>query len=593
MRKRANHLYKFGRFSLDAVSGLLWRDAIPVSIPPKAIDTLLLLVQNNGRVLRKDELMKALWPSSFVEESNLTQYIFLLRKTLEENPNEHRFIVTVPRRGYRFVGSVREIWDEGTASDIVMWSQSKPEYTVKALKAIAVLPFKPIAAEASDPYLGMGMADAIITKLSHVRGVRVRPTSAVLKYTNPGHDLRTVGRELGVDLVLDGRIQKVGESIRVTVQLVTVPEDSVLWAGKMEENFLNIFAVQDSVSEQVARALTLQLTAEEKRQLTKRYTESTEAYQAYLRGRYFWNKRSEEGFKKAIECFEKAIEADPGYALAFAGLADCYNLLSYYHGVAPKEVFPKARAAAAKAIEMDDQLAEAHASLGLVRADYDWDWQGAEEEYQKSIALNPTYAVAHSWYAEYLTAMGRHDEAMAEIQRAQQLDPLSLFINRDVGWVLYMQRQYDRAMAQLQDTLEIDPNFASAHWFLGWVYEQDGLLEEAIAEFRKSMSLSEGNSRMLAEIGYALARSGKRSEAQRVLEELKELSKRRYVVPYEIAIIYIGLGEKDQAFQWLDKTCEDRNCDLIFLRVEPKLDSLRSDARFADLIGRLGLSSSA
>ncbi|MGI8836215.1 MAG: winged helix-turn-helix domain-containing protein [Pyrinomonadaceae bacterium] len=645
--------YDFGSFRIDATKRLLLRDDQVVPLKPKAFETLLLLVQNSDRVMEKDELMKALWPNSFVEEANLTQHISLLRKALGESPTEHRYIVTAPGRGYRFVADVREPGDNGgehepkastfpsppkeetetgvpgTAQqdfrqqplkisgavkrDTRWWPSrtllavsliiltvalsytwiagrlKEPEAST-TVRSIAVLPFKTLGVEAGEEYLGLGISDALINRLGNIRQVVVRPTNAVRKYTDPGQDPLVAGRELGVDAVLDGNIQRSGDHVRVTVLLISVSTGATLWSETFDEKYTNIFTVQDRVSEQASRALTLELTGEEKRLLTKRHTNNAEAYQAYLKGRFFWNKRSEEGYTKAIEHFEQAIEQDHDYGQAYAGLADAYALLgSMGNTVLPRrEAMPRAKAAALKALEIDDTLAEAHTSLAFVRMHYEWDWLAAEREFKRAIEINPNYVTAHHWYAYYLAAMERMDEAIAEIKRAQEIDPLSLIISTDVAEMFYYARQYDRAIEQSQKTLEMDANFALAHRGLGWAYLQKGMHKEATASFQRAVSISGGRIDTIASLGYAYATSGRQSEALTILSELKERAGRNYVAPHEIAIIYASLNEKDQALAWLEKAYEERSGSLILIKVEPSLDPLRSDPRFADLVRRVG-----
>lgn len=440
-------------------------------------------------------------------------------------------------------------------------------------------------AESRDELLEMGMADTLITRLSNIRQVIVRPMSAVRKYTELEQDAVAVGREQRVDAILEGRIQRSGDKVRVTVRLVKVADEAMLWAGQFDEKFTDIFAVQDSISERVAAALALKLTGEEQKRLTKRYTDNTVAYQLYLKGRYNWNKTTEEGLKKAIDFFNQAIEKDPSYALAYAGLADAYTSLDWYGVLSTKEANPRAKAAAIKALEIDETLAEAHASLAAVRQ-YEWDWAGAEREYQRAIGLNPNYAVAHQWYGVYLAYMGRMDEGIAEMTRAQELDPLSLAINAQLGFLFYLARRYDQAIEQCQRTLEMEPSYEEARIYLAWIYVQKGMYEEAIAQYQK---LKGDIPDVLAMLGAAYAVSGQRGKARDVLAKLKEISQRRYVPPVFVAAIYTGLGDKDQAFAWLEKAYEDRDESFVGLKVLPLFDLLRSDQRFADLLRRMGL----
>jgi tetratricopeptide (TPR) repeat protein len=425
------------------------------------------------------------------------------------------------------------------------------------------------------------MADALITKLSNIRQISVRPTSAVLKFADAGRtDPVAAGRELTVDSVLEGSIQRAGDRVRVTVQLVSVRESRPLWAHSFDERLTDIFAVQDSISAQVAQALTLKLTGEEQRLLAKRYTENVEAYQSYLRGRFFWNKRNAESLDKSITYFNEAIMRDPAYALAYAGLADAHSVIGFYQfgKLPPEESYQKAKAAALKALELDDSLAEAHASLALSVGDVDGDEAAAEREFKRAIELNPNYATAHHWYSDFLATAARPDEAMNEIKRALELDPLSLVINATLGERLYQARRYDEAIAHLRKTLEMDANFGPAHYLLGLALEQKGLYEEAISELSKARTLSGNNPWMVSALGHTLALSGKRNEAQRVLTELRELSKVRHVTPYDFAIVYQGLGQPNEVKEWLQKLRKE-NLGRT-LHNDPRMDALQQDARF-------------
>jgi DNA-binding winged helix-turn-helix (wHTH) protein/TolB-like protein len=644
MSRPVKQFYEFDRFRLDTVKRTLLREGEPVPLMPKAFDTLLALVQNSGRVLEKDELMQTLWPDTIVEENNLTQNISALRKALGESPTEHRYIVTIPGRGYRFVANVKEVGEEGAelileehtssravieeeetqtsdlrlqtsdlvspshrrsivpmpsrlivvllvgliASLIYVWhsSQTKPPETGVAVRSIAVLPFKPLSTDGSDEHLGLGMADTLITKLSNLRQLVVRPTSAVRKYTSPEQDPVAAGREQKVEAVLEGSIQRSGEKIRVTVRLLKVRDGRPLWAYQCsEQQCTDLFAVQDSISEEVAQALLLALTGEEKKRLTKHYTENAEAYEAYLKGRYFWNKRTAEGFQKAIDYFQKAIDIDPNYALAYAGLADSYILMKIFNypqtGETLQGLEAKARAAAERSLEIDDTLAEAHTSLGLIG--------GIEREYKRAIELNPNYATAHHWYALYLSDRGRFDEAIAEIRRAQEIDPLSLVINSDIGIVYIAGRQYDQAIEHFKKAIEMDPNYPDAHAMLGWAYVLKGMYDEGIPEFQKAGALFGG---AIVPIGliYAHGISGNKREALKLLAKLKRLTKQDHtqIRWAHWVLIHIGLGEKDKAFEALERAYREGENIKPMLNA-PASDPLRSDPRFTDLLRRVGL----
>lgn len=651
--KPAKCIYEFGPFSLNPEEHILLRDNMPVALRPKEFAVLLALVEVHGRVCTKNDLLERVWPGQYVEEGNLNRQISTLRNVLGDTADQPLYIATIPKVGYRFTASVREIREE--SSDIVIeshtiarvvteeelindqneleskqaphalltdgekqtnrkqwwtfgiaavflvvltlgfayaWrSRNSIEKNVRATpRSLAVLPFKPIGDADDEQYLGLGMADALITKLSNIKELNIRPTSAVRKYDTPEQNPVAAGRELRVDAVVQGSVQRIGERIRVTVQLVSVHDGAPLWAEKFDEQFTNIFAVQDRISEQVALALPLTLSTAEKEMLSKRYTANSEAYQLYVKGRYFSDKRTEEGLQKGLEYFQQAINLDANYALAYAGLADSNLLLAMYGALPPKDSLPKAKAMATKALEKDRDLAEAHISLAFARMTNDLDWSGAEVEFKRAIELNPNHATARHWYAEYLAAVGRHDEAIVEIKRAQELDPVSLIIHTEVGRHFYYARQHDRAIDELRKAIEMDPNFARAHQYLGRAYEQRGMYEEAVVECQKAWQL-DNTPRTLSFLGYANARSGKTGSAQKILEELKELSKQRYVSPYWIAVVYSGLGDKNGAIEWLEKLYEERSGFLIFMKVEPIFDPLRSDSRFQDLLRRVGLNS--
>lgn len=572
----ANHpggvSYTFGPFLLNPRERLLQRSGLPVHLTPKAFEILLALVENEGRLMGKEELIERVWPDSFVEEGSLAVNISVLRRALGERQSGQKYIENVSGRGYRFVAAV------GKAGG----SRKSSGYT----HSIAVLPFRVISAEADDEYLGLGMADALITKLSRIRQVVVRPTSAVMRYLPAPADPVAAGRGMYVDAVLEGHIRRSGRQIRVTAQLLNVENGTVLWAEKFDQEFVGIFSCEDSISEHVTQALRLRLTRPETRQLTKQHTSNGEAYHLYLRGRYLWNSRTPDNLRKAAGYFEKAVEADPAFALAHAGLADTYILLNTLR---PEEAMPKAKAAALRALEIDDTLAEAHSALAFVLENYNWEWEEAEREYKLAVELNPNYATARQWFAEHLAAMGRHEEAIAEIQRAHMLDPLSLSISNSVARQFYFARQYERAAEQCRHTLEMDSNFIPAHYRLGGIYLQMGRYEEAVAEYQLALKLSGGALVILTELAYAYAMAGEREHPREVLDELKRLARERYVEPSYFAQIYIGLDDRDEAFEWLQKTRAERLPLIMYLKADPIFDRLRPDPRFAELLRQVGL----
>jgi tetratricopeptide (TPR) repeat protein len=404
-------------------------------------------------------------------------------------------------------------------------------------------------------------------------------------------DLRMVGHELGTRAILVGRVSQRGDNLSISTELVDVRDNRQIWGEQYNQKFADILSVQKEISQQISEKLQLRLTREEKKRLTNHNTDNTAAFHTYLRGRYFWNKRTPEEIQKSIEYFERAIAEDPSYALAYAGLADAYAVLGAveYGGLAPRDATLKAKAAALKALEIDATLAEARTALANIKFTYEWDWPGAEREFKGVIELNPSYAMAHHWYAHYLAAMGWFDEALAEEKRAQELDPLSLVINTHVGMVFYYSRRYDQAIEQCQKTLELDPHFVQARLALGVAYEKKARLEEAMTEFQKASVLSGGNPTTLAMLAHAHALSGKKNEAIKILDELQALRDKQFVSPVHLAIVYLGLGEKDRVFEWLERAYEERSNYLVYLKVEPIADNLRSDPRFIALLKKVGL----
>jgi TolB-like protein/DNA-binding winged helix-turn-helix (wHTH) protein/tetratricopeptide (TPR) repeat protein len=658
--------YVFDDFTLDVDRGCLWRAGQEIKLRYKSFEALKYLVERSGRVVGKEEMMRALWPDAFVTDDSLVQCLIEARRALGEDAQ--RYVKTVPRRGYLFNAPVRESdlsasgapkpgpsaqveaasaviekqehneeiafpedaerndaqgaasgsshsrWRLNSAvlpaviiatllmaglAAALVWRSSgpKPVKTVAEVRSIAVLPFRSIDAGSGDEYLGLGMADDLITRLSNLRHVTVRPTSAVRKYVggeaNPPNPV-VAGQELDVDSVLEGSIRRSGERIRVTVQLVNVRDGAPLWAEKFDKKFTDILSVQDAVAEQVSQALLLQLSGDEQRLLTKRYTNNVEAYKRYLEGRYFLSRRTEAGYQKCLESFQQAIKLDQRYAPAYAGLADAHTIMGLYVYalLRPHETFPKAKEAAGESLRIDGALGETHAALGYAKLNYDWDWMEAERELKRAIDLKPDYSASQHYYSHYWMAMGRVEESLAASLRAIDLDRFDLTLNAHLGWHYLYAREYDRAVEQLLKTIELDPNFVTSYLYLGFVYEQKGMNEAAIAEFSKAVARSGDGRRpvMEAALGHAYAAAGRRVEAQRAIEGLKMAAERRYISPYSIAVIYLGLGDKEQAFAWLNRAYQERDNWLIYLNVEPRLDPLRSDPRFNDLLRRVGLS---
>jgi adenylate cyclase len=408
-------------------------------------------------------------------------------------------------------------------------------------------------------------------------------------YKGKDSDARTIGAALGVRAIFKGRVMQRGDELEVSAELVDARDDSHIWGQRYDRKLADVFALQDDVAKEMTTALRLRLTGEDQKRLGKSYTANAEAYQDYLKGRYWWNKRNEEGLNKGIEYFQQAIAKDPTYSLAYAGLSDCYSLLPTYAPVPPKEAYPKAKEAALKAVEIDDTLAEAHTSLAHTKTIGDWDWSGGEREFQRAVELNPNYASAHQWYGVALEVMGRSEEAITEEKRAVELDPLSLINNRQLGSGLLMARRYDQAIEQVRKTLELDPNFVPAHGTLGDAYLFKSMYKEGIAEFQKALAISPNNTAALSQLGCAYALAGRKADSQKVLDQLTKASKQTYVPAYQMAYSYVALGEKDKAFEWLEKAYEDRSLGASPFKLNPIFDPLRSDPRFADLLRRMNL----
>jgi serine/threonine-protein kinase len=468
----------------------------------------------------------------------------------------------------------------------------------RSIDSLAILPLINMSGDTDAEYLSDGITETLINNLSKLPKLRVMARSTVFRYKGQATqrlqnvstpDPIQVGLDLGVRAVFIGRVFQRDDALVIKAELVDASDGSHLWGGQFTREMKDIFAIEEEISQEITERLRLKLTGAQKKQLAQRYTENTEAYQLYLKGRYHWNKRTQEGITKGVEFFDKAIALDPNYALAYAGLADCYNLLASYSTMSPRTAFLRAKATAMRALKLDPNLAEANASLAHIRFWYEWDWLGAERDFKKSLELNPSYGTAHLWYALYLIAMERVDEAIAEVKLAQELDPLSLVINLNVSRVLYFARAYDQAAEHCLKTLDMYPGFFLAHRRLGQIYERKQMYEEALAEFEKALTREAANSETISVKGYTLASAGRTNEAERALEELKELSKQIYVSPYSLSRVLFGLGRYDEAFEYLEKTYQERHGILVYLKVEPLFDDLRSDPRLISLLERLNL----
>ena len=638
-------IYEFDEFRVDVAKRLLTKgDGEPIPLTPKVFDTLLYLVRHNGKVIEKDELMREIWTDSIVEENNLNKNISILRRVLGEKPGEQRFIITIAGHGYRFVPEVKAIVNfrsgiadskteetvskndtEKTENQITNYAGQKPEdknptrnrkskiqirqwtaafavlsvfvlgaagvylwrgneKSVNApIKTLAVLPFKPLVMENRNEVLEFGLADSLISKLSGSEEIVVRPLSAIRRYSSVEQDSLTAGRELAVESVLDGTIQNWGDRIRISAKLLRTRDGKQLWAGQFDEKFTDIFAVQDSISEKVAAALKIRLGRNEK----KHSTENVEAYQLYMKGRYHIAKLTPSDIRTSIPYFQQAIDIDPQYALAYTGLAQAYGVLGISSELPTAEAFPKARAAEQKALEIDDTLGEAHIALCMETFWYGWDWQAADKECRRAVEIDPNNAEFHGHYAALLSNTGRHEEALAEAKRSRELYPLDLIQNALEGQYLLHSGRVDEALNSLRKTMELEPNFWMPHLYAASAYIEKGMFAEAIAESGKEKELSGFNTIPFGT--YALAKSGKRDEARAALKELLKLSATKYVSPYNIAVIYKALDERDKALEWLEKGYAQRDPKMTFLKVEPKWNNLRNEPRFIDLIQRMNL----
>jgi len=644
-------VYEFAEFRLDAKSHRLFRLAggSPVPLTPKAVELLLVLVRSGGRVVTKDELLEAVWEQSFVEEANLSQTIFVLRKALGENTKAPRFILTVPNRGYQFIATVKEVSPppdmDGLASENIRVDGavqspqptahspqvqspaleiqiSKPDVqsqktarviwlavplvlllafgvywfyptaqpaTVSEIRSIAVLPFEDLSEGQTEKYLGVSLPDALVKKFSGLRQITVRPTRTVLKYAESREEASTIGRELRVDAVLDGRIQRVGDRVRVSVQLVRTSDNAILWTENFDDDFTNFFAVQDSISQQVVKSLALQLNDTEREQFNRRGTTNLAAYQEYLRGRFFWNKRSADTLHKAIEHFQRASALDPNFAQAHAALAETYVIYNFYAAEYDGDAFPKGRASATRALEIDGELAEAHAALGLVKSQYDFDWDGAEKSYLRAIELNPSYPTARQWYGEFLAFRSRTDESLAQLHKAIELDPTSLSTNSAPALPLLLSQQYQKALDVADKVLEMDANFAIALHYRARALFRLGRQEEAFESDRKAVAASNGSTFFKADLGCLYAKAGRVGEAKKILTDLHQLAKKQRVSPYHFAILYGALNQPEVALEYLRQTVVEHDSFVVTLPFSIAFENLRGDRRFIEILRQANL----
>jgi DNA-binding winged helix-turn-helix (wHTH) protein/tetratricopeptide (TPR) repeat protein len=590
---QTDRIYEFGPFRLYPVKRQLLRNGHPIPMPPKMFETLLVLVQRSGHIVEKEDFMRLVWSDAFVEESNLSQNIFMLRKILGKHPDGRLYIETVPKRGYRFSSIVREI-EEDTANAGTEQQESTPfapraekaATSDKPIHSLAVLPIHNASDDVRLDYLSDGITESIVNCLSQISSLRVMACSTVLCYKGQEVHPQEVGRELGVDGVVIGRVLSIGDDMIIRMELVDVERGWQRWGKQYEQKMSDLCSMQKEIVQDVMNNLRLSLTAQEQERVSKSHTENTAAYQLYLKGRFFLNKRTKGDYARAIDSFQQAINIDSKYSPAYSGLADSYIQYDFFGLKSPWQIVPIARAAAHRAIELDDMLAEAHTSMARIRLVYDRDFLGAENQFKRAIELNPRYAEGHSGYSRCLVELGRMEEAFAECKAALELAPLDLDINMYLGRHYLHARQVGEAIKQLQKTLELGPNFYRAQVLLGMAYGQNGQLAAAIAEYEKAATLTD-TPIVSGFLGQAYALSGQREKALKLLDALLKRGNRTYVPPFAIALIHTGLGQKDEAFEWLEKAFIEHSHWQGWLEIIPEFDSLQSDPRLANIKHRL------
>ncbi len=578
---RSVPIVRFGAFEFDVRSGELWKGGHKTKLQQQPFRLLAAMLERPSQVVTREELRSKLWPADMHLdfEHSLTKAVNKLREVLQDSAENPRFIETLRGCGYRFIGPVERR----------VRARPHPAEPERRKIRLAVLPFRNLSGDPQQDYFSDGVTEEMILHLGQLypQQLGVIASTSVMQYKRTNKGIREIARQLDVDYILEGSVRTANNRARITAQLVQAEDQFDLWAKSYERELTDVLTIQNDVAEEVARSLALELLPSHPPPPTAPIPLG--ALEAYLKGRDFWNKRSEESLKKGIQCFEQAIQRHPHYALAYAGLADCYLACTTWGYLAPREVFPKLKDAARKALQIDASLAEAHAALGMAIFNYDWDWPAAEREFQRAIELNPNYAAARQWYAWALIPLGRIQESLAEMRRAQELDPLSPIMRARMGVVLLYADQPDEAIQLCRNVIELAPDFFPTHTVLGLAYQQKRRFEEAIAELEMAAVLSEGGAMVSALLAHAYAVSGRTADAEKTLEELDELSRRKYVSPYSVAVVYAGLGREDQALQWLEKAWECRDNGLIWLRVDRRCSGLRLERRFQDLLGRLGL----
>jgi TolB-like protein/DNA-binding winged helix-turn-helix (wHTH) protein/Flp pilus assembly protein TadD len=637
---RSNSVLRFGTYEVSFQSGEVRKAGLRIRVQQQPLKLLEILLEHPGQVITREELRSRVWPDeSFGDfDQALNIAIGKVRSALGDSAENPRFIETLPKRGYRFIADVtivdadarlkrqepaagdqpatdpgdkipdaglavgpnRRVWATrwvigvlalviASLSILSVWRFRSRAPASTGIRSIAVLPLENLSGDASQNYFADGMTDELITDLAQISALRVISRTSVMVYKGARKPLPQIARELNVDAVVEGTVLRSGDQVRITAQLIEASTDKHIWSQSYEGELRDTLALQNRVAGAIADQIRINLTPREQAALKNVKVVNPDAYESYLKGRYFWNKRTADGLKVALAYFKQAIDEDPKYAQAYSGLADTYALLGdwQYAVMTPKEAFPKAKAAAIKALELDSTLGEAHNSLAFVLEGFDWDFDSAGKEFQRAIELNPGYATAHHWYAWHLSLVGRFDEAIAEMRKAENLDPLSLIINADLAELLGLAHSYDESIRQSRKTIEMDPNFALAHNQLAQAYLQKQMYDEAVAELQEAVKLSGGGPTCIANLARAYVASGKRKEAVKLLSDLKRRSNPGYSNAAEIAMIYASLGDTDQAMNWLEKGYEERFNPGVLLR--PGFDPLRSDSRFQNLVHRIGL----
>ncbi len=581
-------VYKFGPFVLDQLERVLLRGEESVSLTPKVFDTLVALVGSAGHLVTKEGLLEEVWPDTFVEEANLSVNIAVLRKALGKHGDNQQYIETISKRGYRFAANVERVERDSVESSVKQPASTGKTSAPQSASSLAVLPFENVGADPNFEYLSDGLTESIINGLSHLKNLRVSARNTVFRYKVANRiDPQEIGQELGVQSIVTGRILQFGDRVVISAELVDVTNGWQLWGEQYHRSLSDVLEIQEEISQAICSRLKARLTREEKERLGQYYTEDPEAYHLYLKGRYHWNKYAEQGLRKAIDYFSQAIEVDPTYALAYAGIADSYYRLSNLYAPVT-EAMPKVKAAALKALEIDETLAEAHAALGLVNMSYEWDWASAEIEFTRAVALKPNYAIAHQRLGLFFQLQERFDRAITEMQAAVELDPLSPQLCQSIATTFFLMRDYDQALKELQKALEMDGNYYPALYLLGHINVQQGNLTEAIAIFQRILNLADAPI-LHAALGRALALAGQQSSARKVLKDLEQQSKERYVSGTHKAVIHLALGDTNRTFECLEEALRNRCEMMTWLKVDPAYDTIRRDLRFQKLLRRVGL----